>query len=97
MNKEVYGGIAGTITSIVGTSIQTNEVLQMISLILTIMGTIITIAMALLNWYKQAKRDGKITKDEIKDAVDIISDGIEDIKSNTKGENKWVLKKYSTI
>ena len=40
----------------------------MISLILTIMGTIITIAMALLNWYKQAKRDGKITKDEIKDA-----------------------------
>jgi preprotein translocase subunit SecG len=88
MNKEVYGGIAGTITSIVGTSMQTNEVLQMISLILTIIGTIITIAMALLNWYKQAKRDGKITKDEIKDAVDIISDGIEDIKSNTKGENK---------
>ena len=88
MNKEVYGGIAGTITSIVGTSMQTNEVLQMVSLILTIIGTIITIAMALLNWYKQAKKDGKITKDEIKDAVDIISDGIEDIKSNTKGENK---------
>lgn len=86
MNKEVYGGIAGTITSIVGTSMQTNELLQMISLILTIIGTIITIAMALLNWYKQAKKDGKIDSNEIKDAVDIISDGASKIKETIKNE-----------
>ena len=86
MNKEVYGGIAGTITSIVGTSMQTNELLQMISLILTIIGTIITIAMALLNWYKQAKKDGKIDSNEIKDAIDILDDGASKIKEITQNE-----------
>ena len=36
--------------------------------------------MALINWWKNAKKDGKITKDEIKDGVDIIVGGVEDIK-----------------
>ena len=86
MNKEVYGGIFGTITSIVGTSMQTNELLQMISLILTIIGTLITIAMALVNWYKQAKKDGKIDSKEIKGAIDIIDDGASKIKEIVQNE-----------
>ena len=65
MNKETIGGVVGTSVSAVGTGMQTNEVLQRISIILTIVGTIITIVMALVNWWKNAKKDGKITKDEI--------------------------------
>ena len=87
MNKEVYGAMAGTGLSIFGTTMQTSEVLQIISLVLTIIGSIITISMALLNWYEKAKKDGKITTDEIKDAVDIVSNGIQDIKNSHK-ENK---------
>ena len=80
MNKEVIGGVIGTSISAVGTGMQTNEILQTISIILTIIGSLITIGMALINWWKNAKKDGKITKDEIKDGVDIIVGGVEDIK-----------------
>ena len=82
--KEVIGGIVGTSVSAVGTGLQTNELLQTISLVLTIVGTCITITMAIINWWKKAKEDGKITKDEIKDAVDIIKDGAESIKDTLK-------------
>ena len=83
-SKEVIGGIVGTSVSAVGTGLQTNEVLQTISIVLTIIGTLITIAMALVNWWKNAKKDGKITKDEIQEGVDIIKNGVEVLKDKTK-------------
>lgn len=86
MNKEIVSGTIGTILSAVGTGLQTNEVLEMISLIITIVGGIITfIVVPLINWYKHAKQDGKITTDEIKDAVEIVKDGVEEINDKTKG------------
>ena len=88
MNKEVVGGIVGTGVTAVGTGLQTNEVLQAISIILTIIGTLITIAMALTNWWKNAKKDGKITKDEIKDGIDIIVGGVNEIKDKTKDKEE---------
>ena len=88
MNKELIGGIAGTSLSVVGTASQTNELLQEISLVLTIIGTLITIAMALINWWKNAKKDGKIDSDEIQDAVDIIKDGVDSIKDKQDKEDK---------
>lgn len=88
MNKEVIGGVVGTSVSAVGTGMQTNELLQKISLILTIIGSIITIVMALVNWYNNAKKDGKITKEEIKDGVDIIVDGSKEIKDKIDGKEK---------
>ena len=80
MNKEVVGGVIGTSISAVGTGMQTNEILQTISIVLTIIGSLITIGMAVINWWKNAKKDGKITKDEIKDGIDIIVGGVDDIK-----------------
>ena len=88
LNKETKGGVIGTILSALGTGIQTNEVLQTISLIITITGSIITIAMAISNWWKQAKKDGKITKDEVKDGVDIIKDGAKTINSLINKKDK---------
>lgn len=83
-SKEVIGGIVGTSVSAVGTGLQPNEVLQTISIVLTIIGTLITIAMAIANWWKKAKKDGKITKDEIQEGVNIIKDGVEVLKDKTK-------------
>lgn len=88
LNKETKGGFIGTILSALGTGIQTNEVLQTISLIITITGSIITIAMAISNWWKQAKKDGKITKDEVKDGVNIIKDGTKTINSLINKKDK---------
>lgn len=87
-SKEVIGGIFGTSVSAVGAGLQTNELLQTISIILTIIGTLITITMAIVNWWNNAKKDGKITKDEIKDAVDIIKDGAESIQDTLKDKEE---------
>lgn len=93
MNKlgEITGCAVGTSTSAIGTALQPNQVLQTISLVLTIIGTIITIASALYMWFKKAKEDGKITKDEIEEGAKIIQDGIKDIKDalddKKKGDN----------
>ena len=80
MNKETLGGVGGIMISALGTGIQTNELLQTISLILTIIGTIITIVMALLNWWNRSKKDGKIDKEEAKEGLDIVMGGVEQIQ-----------------
>lgn len=89
MNKEVFGAIVGTSTSAVGTAMQTKEVLSIISIILTIIGSLITISMAIISWWKKASADGKIDKEEVEELVDIVEDGVKDIKDKTqKGEKK---------
>ena len=93
MNKsaELIGGLVGTSTSAVGTVIQPNQILQTISLVITIIGGIITIVSALYVWFKKAKADGKIDKDEIEEGAKIIQEGIEEIKDalddKKKGDN----------
>jgi len=81
LRDELIGGSIGTALSAVGTGLQTNDVLQTISLVITIIGGLITfIIVPLVNWYKNAKKDGKIDKDELKDGVDIIVEGSEKLK-----------------
>lgn len=81
MKNEIISGSIGTALSAVGTGLQTNEVLQTISLVITIIGGLITfIIVPLVNWYRNAKKDGKIDKDELKDGVDIIVEGSEKLK-----------------
>ena len=79
-NGQVVGGIFGTILSGLGTAIQTNDLLQMISLCLTIIGTLLTIVMALVNWFRKAKKDGKIDEKELEEGVKIIKDGVDEVQ-----------------
>lgn len=82
MKEEIITGTIGTGLSAVGTATQTNEILQTVSLIITIIGGLITfIVLPLLNWYNKAKKDGKIDAEEIKEGVQIISDGSEKVKN----------------
>ena len=86
-SNEIIGGIVGTSISATGTALQTNEMLQTISLVITIIGALITyIVMPLLLWYKKSKKDGKITKEEIKEGIDIIYTGAEEIKKKKEEE-----------
>lgn len=81
IRDELIGGSIGTALSAVGTGLQTNEVLQTISLVITIIGGLITfIIVPLANWYKNAKKDGKIDNDELKDVVNIVVEGSEKLK-----------------
>lgn len=91
MTKEIIGGTVGTGLSAVGTATQTNQILQTISLIITIIGALITyLIIPLIIWYKKAKSDGKITKKEINEGLDKLSNGVNKIKEtiNNKEEEK---------
>lgn len=85
MKNELIGGSIGTALSAVGTGLQTNDVLQTISLIITIIGGLITfIIVPLLTWYKNAKKDGKIDAEELEEGVKIVIDGSEKIKGQVE-------------
>ena len=76
--------------SAVGTCLQSNDVLETISLIITIIGGIITfIIMPLLNWYNKSKADdSKIDAHEVKEAIEIITHGSEKIKEQVDNNEK---------
>lgn len=61
------------------TILQTNEVFQIVQVVLTISALAVGLAYRLWHWYKEAKKDGKITKEEIEEAVDITITGLHDI------------------
>lgn len=89
MKRELIGGAFGTLLSATGTALQTQQVLQIISLCITILGAIISmIILPLLTWYKNAKKDGKITEDEIKEGVEKLQEGIEGVKQTLDDKKK---------
>lgn len=59
---------------------QTDEVFRIISLVLTIISALIVLIRNILDWYNKAKQDGKIDKDEIKEVIDIVDDGVQGIQ-----------------
>ena len=80
MKNELIAGGIGTALGAVGTATQTNEVLETISLVITILGALVSfVIVPLINWHRSAKKDGKITLDEIKDASEIAKDGLSQI------------------
>lgn len=81
-SNEVLSSV-GTILGI--DIITTKEVLGIVLIVVNIVVLIVSLMLKLITWYKEAKKDGKITKDEINEAIDIVNDSIEDIKE--KGES----------
>lgn len=92
MNNKIIG-VAGTALTAVSTSMTTNDVLETISLILTILGALMTfIIMPLINHFKHANEDGKITKDEVVEGVEILTEGATKVvdEIEKKGDNSNV-------
>lgn len=86
INRETTaGGVIGTILSGIGAGLSLEQVQQIISIISTCIGAIIVlvsgIVIPLVKWYKKAKADGKITKEEIEEGKEIITNGVNDIKN----------------
>ena len=85
--REFILGLIGTGMSSVGAIVDVNQVLSIISTIITIVGGILTlIVIPLITWWKKAKEDGKITKEEIDEATHIIENGVNDLKDKKEKE-----------
>lgn len=59
--------------------LQNNEIFQYIELSLSIATSCVLIAYRIWKWHKKASADGKIDKEEVKEMIDIIIDGKEEI------------------
>ena len=68
------------------TAIQPNEILQWISLVLTIIATVISIVLSVWRWWKSAKKDGKIDEKELKDLQDIFDDSSKKLGGKNKDD-----------
>ena len=67
---------------------QVEQALRIASFVLSISISILIIVSRIHDWWKKAKEDGKITKDEIKEGVTIITEGVEDIKTQIDSHTK---------
>lgn len=75
-------GIGGTALEAVLAVSQTNEILQTIQIILACLTFVVTLSYTVWKWYRKAKEDGKITKDEIDDLVDEVKKEIDEHGNN---------------
>ena len=67
----VFGSIA-VLQTIVTVS-QTNEVFQTIQIIISALAGAVALAYTIWRWYRNAKKDGKITPDEVDNLFEQIS------------------------
>ena len=79
MKQEFIAGGVGTGLGVLGTAMQLNEVLQTISLIITILGALVSfVVVPLLSWHKNAKKDdGKIDEEEFKEGCKHLIEGVQ--------------------
>lgn len=70
--------------AVILTAIQENEFLQLISFILTLISIAVSIAFTVYKWYKEAKEDGHISKEEIEDLEKKLEDKLGKKNKNDK-------------
>lgn len=92
MKDEIIIGLTGESAAIVSTATQTNQYLQTIQLIISIIGGVLVIVstcvVPLIKWYKKSKEDGKIDGEEIKEGKNLFLKLIEAIKNFFKNIKK---------
>lgn len=67
----VFGSIAVLETMV--TVSQTNEVFQTIQIVISALAGAVALAYTIWRWYRNAKKDGKITEDEVDDLFEQIT------------------------
>lgn len=94
MKKSMFS-LLGNALSVVGVALTPQELENaehITAIICMIVGLLITIVCSivipLIKWWKKAKADGKITEDEIKEGVEIIENGINELKDKNKEDKE---------
>lgn len=91
-DSNIAGAICGNLMSAMGIAMSTTEMSQIVSIVCTVIGTIITIVSALVIpiWksIRKAKEDGEITPDEVQDIIDKAKEGLDKIQGDKKDGSK---------
>lgn len=91
-DNNIAGAICGNVMSAMGIAMSTTDLSQIISIVCTVIGTIITIFSALVIpvWksIRKAKEDGRIDPDEVQDIIDVTKEGLDKIQEDKKDVSK---------
>lgn len=82
--KDNLLNILGIGVQAVFTAVQSDEILRRISFAITLVSALITIAYNIYKWWRNSKKDGKITMDEVDELVDIVKDGSDSLTNTIK-------------
>lgn len=86
MDKELVLCYALTGLQTIFTSLQDNEIYQIIQMVLSLISGVLVIAYTIWKWYVRVKKDGKITIDEIDEGIDEIVDALDYIEENKESD-----------
>lgn len=67
MKSKEFVSYGSNIIAMIFTAVQPDEILQYVSLGLTIIATLFSIGFTIYNWWNKASADGKITKEEVEE------------------------------
>ena len=82
-----YCYVANVVTYI-SAMLSIDEIIKIVLLILGCIQTIMVIVGKIIDWYRKAKADGKITADEISEGIKTVDQAIEDAKTTIKDTDK---------
>ena len=90
--KELFGGLVGAFIAGIGTQLPVEYTYHVVSIISSIVGLLITITSAiiipLIKWWRNARKDGKISNEELDNLSNILEDGKNAIDKNIKESGK---------
>ena len=87
MQEKPINYVASAIACIT-TALQTNEIFSYVSLSLTILSIVVSLAFTIYRWCKTATDDGKIDKEEIDDLMHNINNSINDLNNTVNNYDK---------
>ena len=64
------------------TATQTEMILRIANLVLAIIISLLVLVSRIIEWWKKAHADGKIDADEAKEGIEIIKQGVEEVKKH---------------
>lgn len=87
MQEKPINYIASAVACIT-TAIQSDEIFSYVSLSLTILSIVVSLAFTIYRWYKVATGDGKINKEEIDDLMKNINEGVNELNDAVNNFDK---------
>lgn len=80
MKDRNIGSWIGNACATVFTALQTDTIFQIISGVLTVISILVSLSFSIYNWHKEAKKDGKISKEELAELIQIAKDKGEELE-----------------
>ena len=86
-NKNIISYIGSAIGGIF-TIVQSNEIFQLISLILTIISVLVSVAFSIYKWIIMATKDGKIDEEEVDELKNILDENAKNLSAKEDKHNE---------